>query len=188
VPFVRIRPTRWFVNVASVPDAVSLLAERARILECAHDERAAFCRAYATRLAANTKPPISNLAARIEIELASRYLCALHAWDGGDMSRLATVWRAVLAHQHRGGINPDDSIELGWIAMGMYELPLAIARHGLARMPTELMTAVPGVGAAALEIAAELLEATDDAVRARTFARIENDALKRIALCARRIA
>jgi hypothetical protein len=187
VPFVRIRPTRWFVTVGSVPEAASLLAERARIMECAHDDRAAFCRAYATRLAANTRPPTSNTA-HIEIELARRYLCSLQAWDGGDMGRLATIWRAVLAHQHRGDLNPDRSIELGWIAMGLYELPLAIARHGLARMPTELMTADPGVGAAALEIAAELLEATDDAARARTFARIENDALKRIALCARRIA
>ncbi len=193
----RIQPTRWFSSPDTLDAAGEALRERLRVLECAHDRRAAFCRAYAAhiplvRRALGDAGANAAWMERIAVALVRRYLAALSGWDRGDMSTTPEAWRAAFALARHPGVREDRALAASLAAHLSFDLPLVIARCGAAaavnRAACDALAGVAWPGAPsrvvrdaagrAWDDAAALTDAPGDAARTREFTRIEAGVLR----------
>lgn len=131
----RIGQNPAFIRATSLPVAISLLRERGRVLECAHDLRAGSCLALSqrltlveTQLQAGRAGDAADWLERLQIEQANAYLRALDGWDRGDFALTPAPWRTVFSMERRGYLRPADALRLESAVHTVYDLPLAIAR------------------------------------------------------------
>jgi hypothetical protein len=169
IPIARIQPAPWFRHALSVDELVRLLESRVRALECARDSRAAFCalrHAQLDRIRGLLDSGGLGAAGawveRLELEHVHQYLRAADSWDRGQPALTAAPWRAIFAYERGHGASQALSMQIGTIAHLTYDLPLALARTGMAT--------TDGVATAAAYRALSESYATmiDEAVRAVT--------------------
>lgn len=134
-PIHRIRAARWFEHARDRHELVRLLESRARALECAHDARAPFARAYLMHAAAvrelldtDALDGAAAWAERLLLELAHEYLRALDSWDRGYRSMTPTPWRAVFSASHTASCDASRLLDASLATHLAYDLPLVLGR------------------------------------------------------------
>jgi hypothetical protein len=113
----------------------------------------------------------------------------MQRWDAGDRGSVSPLWRVVFAHAHTSA-DAAAAANTAMISHLSYDLPLAIARRPLDTAAASAARASLAFGwqppAEALVARAwhdaDALVAADEATASRLLARIEADALKRIAI------
>jgi hypothetical protein len=122
---------------ATLTEALDLLTARYSLLDAAGDRRAAYCRIYARYVAALRREIAAGAfgatvswLADLELDTARRYLRAIDGWGCRDMWSVPAPWRAAFTLTADAS---GDGIATALRAHLSYELPLAIARAGVAR-------------------------------------------------------
>lgn len=133
-PIIRIRPARWFAHADGMVDLQRIVASRARALECAHDARAPFARAYgryitdhSAEIEAGRFGDTTVWVARLAVEHANGWFRAMDSYDRGEFALVPGTWRGVFARQ-RHGLDAATSLRISLAAHLLYDLPMALGR------------------------------------------------------------
>jgi len=196
---IRIRPAVRAERAASSESLAPVFLEMARRMECAHDARAAYARAYAerlTRLAGRLSAEDARCREWLQsivVEHAHRYLRALESWDSGDAALTPAPWRAVFALARRRA--PKTIRPLCERVHLSFDLPLAVARVALPEGDRTMwrkryLGATRGLShrryfVRAWDGAMLLIEATDGDSLKGGYATIEEDVMRALAASVR---
>jgi hypothetical protein len=111
-----------------------IVEARARALECAHDARAPFARAYAGYAAALIEAvergafgEATPWIARLAVDHAHGWLRSMDSYDRAQFALVPGAWRGIFARQ-RHGLPEAECLRINLAAHLLYDLPMALGR------------------------------------------------------------